>query len=80
MSPLSEDEKEIARIERGYGRNIVIKTTVWKDVLYVDIREYYTDKESDELKPTKKGIRFSSDMLEEILEALNKVKEECEFT
>jgi hypothetical protein len=73
---LSEsEEQEIARIERGYGKFIVIKTATWKDNLYIDLREYYSDKETDELRPTKKGIRFSADLLEEVMEALGKVKE-----
>ncbi|MDQ7821729.1 MAG: transcriptional coactivator p15/PC4 family protein [Candidatus Eremiobacteraeota bacterium] len=72
------DEVEIARIERGYGKFLVVKIATWKDSNYVDVREYYTEKESDELRPTKKGIRFSYDLVEEIQDALAKVKEHVE--
>lgn len=70
-----DDEKEIARIERGYGKFIIIKIAKWKDKSFIDIREYYTEKESNDVKPSKKGIRFSYDLLEEVQEALNNVKD-----
>jgi hypothetical protein len=70
------DEKEVARIDRGYGKFIIVKTTNWKENTYVDMREYYTDKDTDEIKPTKKGIRFSYELLDEVLEALNLVRQE----
>lgn len=69
------DEVEVARIERGYGKFIIIKIAKWKESNYIDIREYYTESESKEVKPSKKGIRFSSELLEEVQEAIEKARE-----
>lgn len=68
------DEVEIARIDRGYGKFIIAKIAKWKDNHYVDLREYYTDNQSQEVKPSKKGIRFPYELMEEIQEAIDKVK------
>jgi len=70
------DEIEIARIDRGYGKFIIVKTTNWKDNTYVDLREYYTDKDTEEIKPTKKGIRFSYELLDEVTDALAAAKQQ----
>ena len=72
------DEVEISRIDRGYGKFIVVKIAKWKENHYVDLREYYSDSQTQELKPTKKGIRFSYELMEEIEEAIGKVKEYME--
>ena len=69
------DEIEIAKIDRGYGKFIIVKIAKWKENHYVDLREYYTDNQSQEIKPSKKGIRFSFELLEEVQEAMDKVKE-----
>lgn len=71
---MSEDV-EIKSLERGYGKFLKVKIATWKDTKYVDIREYYLDGENDEALPTKKGVRFSVDMLDEVQEALNEAKE-----
>ena len=70
---MSEDI-EIKSLERGYGKFLKIKIATWKDAKYVDLREYYTG-DDEEVLPTKKGVRFSVDMLEEVQEALAEVKE-----
>ena len=35
---------------------------------YLDIRKFYLDKETDEYKPTRKGISLNTDIAEEVLE------------
>ena len=41
---------------------------------YLDIREYYED-ESGTPCPTKKGVRVSFDILDEIIDGINRAKE-----
>lgn len=41
------------------GNNRFVSLSNFKGVLYVDIREFYEDKESGELKPGKKGMKTS---------------------
>ena len=74
---MSED-MEIKSIDRGYGKTIKIKIANWKDVDYIDIREYYTDGDSEEELPTKKGVRFPVNFADEVIEALKEAKEKME--
>jgi Transcriptional Coactivator p15 (PC4). len=69
---------EVKSIDRGYGKSIKIKIANWKDVDYIDIREYYTDSESAEELPTKKGVRFPKEIADEVIDALNEAKEQMQ--
>jgi len=40
---------------------------------YIEIRQYYKDK-SDEYHPSKKGVTFSPELLDEIIEGLVEVR------
>ncbi len=42
-----------------------------KDTTAVDIRKMYTHRESGELVPTTKGIRFNKELLPEVIAVLN---------
>ncbi len=74
---MSEDT-ELKSIDRGYGKTIKIKLTNWKDTTYIDIREYYTDNDSEEELPTKKGVRFPISSIDEVIEALEEAKNQEE--
>jgi hypothetical protein len=52
---------------------IRIQPTTFKGYDLVDIRIFYKDDE-DNYKPTKKGVTFKQDLLEDVIQALNKVK------
>lgn len=47
------------KVLKRKGGAIIIKETEFKDRHYIDIRYHYEDKESGELKPTKKGVALS---------------------
>ena len=65
------DQKEIARIELNATDRLVISTSEYRGKEYVDIRKFV---ESEAYSgPTKQGIRFSTDLLPEVLESLEKV-------
>lgn len=68
------DDIEIKSIEKGIGKTIKIKIAKWKNNNYLDIREYYED-ESGTPCPTKKGVRVSFDILDEIIDGINRAKE-----
>lgn len=40
---------------------------------YVHIREYYEDKDTGEMKPTKKGIALTAEQWEDFLELVDDV-------
>lgn len=71
------EDQEIKSIERNYGKTIKVKLTTWKDTQYVDVREYYNGDDDEEL-PTKKGVRFPIDCLDEFIEAFNEIKKQQE--
>ena len=69
-----EDQKEFARIELNPTDRLVISTNRYRDKDYVDIRKFV---ESDNYTgPTKQGVRFSTDLLPEVVKSLSKVVKE----
>ncbi len=70
------EDIEVKSIDRGYGKTIKIKIAYWKDNAYIDVREYYSNEDSEESLPTKKGVRFPIDMIDEILEGLADAKKQ----
>ena len=56
---------------------IRISENEYQDHKYIDIRQYYKD-DNGEFKPTKKGITFPPDLLEDVIEGLQKIKREFE--
>ena len=71
---MSEDQKEIGRIELNPTDRLVLSTTRYRDKDYVDIRKFV--ESPDYTGPTKQGVRFSADLLPEVLETLKKVAED----
>lgn len=63
---------EVGFIEKNSRARYVISTTEWRNTVYFDIREYYLGND-DEWKPTKKGVRLSSEFLPELFELLKKI-------
>lgn len=74
VAKTEDKDLEIKSIDKGYGKSIKVKIAYWKDNAYIDIREYYLS-EDDEALPTKKGVRFPVDMIDEILEGLQDAKD-----
>lgn len=73
-----EKNTELALLDkndRGDKVRIAHITVKGSTTEYVDIRTMYTPEGSDEVKPTSKGVRFSSDMLLDMVNALVTVLE-----
>ena len=57
-----------------YGSGIIrVTKSEFKGNTYIDIRKYYLDKDTDEYKPTKKGISIPENLVEEVLKSLKEV-------
>ena len=53
-----------------YGKSVIrVQKTIYKEKTYIDIRKYYMNEETDEYKPTRKGITIPLDIAETILKA-----------
>jgi hypothetical protein len=49
---------------------IVVKRTLFKGKKFLDVRNFYTDKDG-ELKPTQKGLMIPADLAHEVLQAMD---------
>ena len=55
------------------GKVVTIKE--YKGKVYVDIRKWFTDKQTNVLEPTRKGINLSLDEVSTLIDLLSKVEE-----
>ena len=62
-----------AELVRSETEKLVIENSEYKGHDLVSLRIYFLSKEEEWL-PTKKGVTFRKDQLDEVLEALNKIK------
>ncbi len=57
-----------------FGRNendvVCVSRGKYRDKSYIDFRIFYTDRESGDLRPTKKGITISEDLLPHLKKAV----------
>jgi hypothetical protein len=67
----------LAEIEKNPMEKIMISISEFKKKKYVDVRVYFMDDDM-EWKPTKKGVTIAPDLIDQVIEALNKAKEEFE--
>lgn len=61
-----DSEQLIGEFEKGKDTVLVHKNKL-KGKEYISIRLHYTDKDSNELKPTKKGITLPTDVMKDVL-------------
>jgi len=61
-------------IQTGSGI-IRVQISEFEGKKYLDIRKFYLDKETEEYKPTRKGISLNPEIAEEVL---NTAKEELD--
>lgn len=61
-------------IERNPTERLIIEDSEYKGHQLVSLRIYFLSKEEEWL-PTKKGVTFRQDQLDEVLDALGKIKE-----
>ena len=62
-------------IERSETERLIIENSEYKGHDLVTLRIYFLSKEEEWL-PTKKGVTFRRDQLDEVLDALGKIKAE----
>ncbi|MEW5994379.1 MAG: transcriptional coactivator p15/PC4 family protein [Candidatus Zixiibacteriota bacterium] len=60
-------------LERSPTEKLVIENSEYKGHDLVSLRIYFLS-DQDEWLPTKKGVTFRRDQLDQVLEALNKIK------
>ncbi|MEW5821086.1 MAG: transcriptional coactivator p15/PC4 family protein [Cyanobacteriota bacterium] len=63
-------------IERNATEELQIAINEYKSKKYVDLRIFYTNDEGDTWNPTKKGVTVAPDKIDEVIEALEKAKDE----
>lgn len=71
-------EKEENTWELSKNRKVTISQ--FKGQHYVDIREYYEDKETKELKPGKKGISLPVEQFKDLIKIMPEVQDALEET
>jgi len=62
-------------LERNETERLIIENSEYKGHELVSLRIYFLSKENEWL-PTKKGVTFRRDQLDEVLDALGKIKSE----
>lgn len=60
----------IKDLDKGAGEVIRIEVSEYKGQKYLNVRIWYTDKSSGELKPTQKGVAIKPDHYQEFLAAV----------
>lgn len=60
--------------ERSETEKLIVEDTEYKGHQLVTLRIYFLSKEEEWL-PTKKGVTFRRDQLDEVLDALTKIKQ-----
>ncbi|KAF7288671.1 Activated RNA polymerase II transcriptional coactivator [Mycena chlorophos] len=69
-------KKEAAKEEDKFvdlGKNKRVSVSTFKNTVLVDIREFYKDKETDEMKPGRKGISLTLEQYQQLKEMLDEV-------
>ena len=62
-------------IDRSPTEKLIVEGSEFKGHQLVTLRIYFLSKEEEWL-PTKKGVTFKRDQLDEVLDALNSIKAE----
>ena len=62
--------EKIKEIQKNSQEIIRIENKEYKGNKFLDVRVYYKDRDTEEYKPTKKGISFNHKIAKEVIEAL----------
>jgi hypothetical protein len=65
-------KKLIHAFPRNDREEVCVSAGEYRDKMYVDLRVFFRDGETDELRPTKKGLTIALDFLPELRKALEK--------
>ena len=60
----------IADIERSETEIIRVSKREYKGAEYVDLRVFFKDKQTEEYRPTKKGLTIKKDQIHEVAKAV----------
>ena len=66
--------KVISEFSKNTQETIRVSITEFKGYELIDVRAYYRDNETGELKPTRKGITLSVDLYDKLKEAILKLE------
>ena len=80
MAYSNEQSVELTKIQKNNRGDFIVVSKITNSTsgnVSVDIRQYYTD-DNDELLPTKKGVRFNTENLLEVMKALTLALEDDE--
>lgn len=74
----SMERTEVGKVQKNQkGDYLVVSSYAEKDGGHtIDMRLFYTEKETEELKPTQKGVRFNSEQSMEVMMLLVKALDE----
>lgn len=64
------DKEIVYTFSRNKDEKVCTAVSLFKDRVYVDFRVYFIDKESGELRPTKKGLTIARDLLPNLKSAI----------
>jgi len=70
------DNKIIQQFSRNNDEVVRVSLGSYKNRDYIDIRVFFTDKSTGELKPTKKGLTLLTTLVPELKSALHKCEAE----
>ena len=76
------EAKVIGEIQKNKREKIIVSANEFKGHKYVDLRIHFNDGESEEYKPSKKGIAIKPEIAEEVIkmiqEATKEIKDSAE--
>jgi len=72
------ESKMLAKIPRTDTEEIHIQINEYKGKKYLDLRVYYTTDAGANWNPTKKGVTFAPDKLDELKTAIEEAQKEFE--
>jgi hypothetical protein len=70
--------KIIASVPRSATEEIRIQINEYKGKKYLDMRVFYTTDDGINWNPTKKGVTFAPEKLDELKQAIEEAKKEFE--
>jgi len=71
------DVAVVDTIDEGSDNPTITKITLQDGQPRVNIRRFYTDRRSGELRPTSNGMFLKPEQIDVVIESLRKAKQEC---
>lgn len=74
MAGFWDNEELIGKIKKNNREEIQVKKVEKNGKVYIDIRVFWSDGESDEFKPSQKGVTVPYDSLDELKELISSIE------